>query len=388
MFVRFWKQKHGAMILLRAGGKLGIILFIIIFGVVVVSHEMGHFLLAKAHGIKVNEFSVGMGPCIFKFTKGETRYALRLLPIGGACVFEGEDGKITEEPNQENDSRTTEEEYVANTKLGARGRTFPEASVRAKFLTLFAGPGFNFILAFFMSLIIVGSIGVDMPEIAEIAEDSAAEEAGLEAGDRIVSLNGHKTHLYRDISLFSMLFEGGDITVVYHRDGQQQETVLTPKYNEEAGRYYMGIVGMTGYQKVGVIDTVKYSFYEVGYWINSTIKSLELLVRGKVSKDDVSGPVGMAQAVNTIYTESKPDGAFYVWLNMLNFAILLSANLGVLNLLPLPALDGGRIIFVLVEAVRGKPIPPEKEGFVHLIGFVALMLLMVYVFYNDLSRIF
>ena len=113
-----------------------------------------------------------------------------------------------------------------------------------------------------------------------------------------------------------------------------------------------------------------------------------MMVHGKASKDDVSGPVGMAQAVNTIYTESKPDGAFYVWLNMLNFAVLLSANLGVLNLLPLPALDGGRLVFIIVEAIRGKKIPPEKEGFVHMIGFVLLMLLMVFVFFNDITRLF
>lgn len=377
---------------------MGIILFMIIFGVVVISHELGHFLLAKAHGIKVVEFSVGMGPCLLKFTKGGTKYTLRLLPIGGACMFEGEDGKVTEgEEGGAADGESVKlsekaengaDDYVAQTKLGKNGSTFPEASVSARFLTLVAGPGFNFILAFLMSLIIVGSIGVDLPVIAGISEGGAAEAAGLSEGDSIISLNGKKMHMYRNISLFSMLYEGGPVEVVYERDGEEYTTVLTPQYSEEDGRFYMGIVGMRGYTKVGVLDTIKYSFYEVGYWVDSTVKSLEMLVRGKVTKDDVAGPVGMAQTVNTIYTESKPDGVYYVWLNMLNFAVLLSANLGVLNLLPLPALDGGRIVFVLLEAVRGKPVPPEKEGFVHMIGFVALMLLMVFVFFNDLTRIF
>ena len=139
---------------------------------------------------------------------------------------------------------------------------------------------------------------------------------------------------------------------------------------------------------MGVVGTIQYSAFEVKYVIDTTIKSLELLVKGKVGKDDVAGPVGMAQQVNQIYTESKPSGAYYILLNMLNYAILLSANLGVLNLLPLPALDGGRLVFLIIEAVRRKPVPPEKEGIVHFAGFVLLMILMVVVLFNDLSRLF
>lgn len=369
---------------MRAGVNLGILLFFVIFFVIVLSHELGHFLLAKANGISVVEFSIGMGPCLVSFSKGGTKYAIRLLPIGGACMFEGEDGKGLEDE----EDQTEAEELVKETSFEKGSIPFPKAGIMARFLTLVAGPGFNFILAFIMSVIIIASIGVDLPTIGEVQENGAASEAGLMAGDQIISLNGKKVHLYRDISLFSMLYEGGDIQVVYERDGKINQVVLTPKYDDEAKRYYMGIIGYNVYTKMGAFDTVRYSGYEVKYWIDTTIKSLEMLVRGKVSRDDVSGPVGMAQTVNTIYTESKPDGAFYIWLNMLNFAILLSANLGVLNLLPLPALDGGRIVFVIVEAIRRKPIPPEKEGLVHMIGFVALMLLMVFVFYNDLSRIF
>jgi len=364
---------------------LGIILFFVLFGVVVVSHELGHFLVGRAHGIRVKEFAVGMGPRLLHFEKNGVSYALRLFPIGGACMFDGEDGRDLEETEEEKDETDA---YISRTELGKQGYTLPEAPLGARFLTLVAGPGFNFILAFLFSLIIVGSYGVDLPVIAKLSEDGAAIEAGLKEGDTIVAFNNQKIHLYREISLFSMLYEGGTIDVTYERDGKQHHTNMTPKYSEEEGRYYMGLIGMSGYTRVSALSAVKYSFYEVGYWIDSTIKSLGLLVRGKVTKDDVSGPVGMAQTVNTIYTESKPDGIFYIWLNMLNFAILLSANLGVLNLLPLPALDGGRIIFVLIEAVRGKPIPPEKEGFVHMIGFMALMVLMIFVFYNDLTKIF
>lgn len=377
---------------------MGILLFIIIFCVVVIAHEFGHFIIAKMNGIHVVEFSVGMGPCIFSFTKGDTKYAIRLLPLGGACMFEGEDGLNLPEDESDEESvkkltgeksvKKAEDDIVHDTQLGKKSGAFPDASVWARIATVVAGPIFNFILAFFFSAIIIGSYGADMPIVQKVAEDGAAYEAGLRDGDKIVEMNGNKIHLYREVSLASMLNRGEDITVTYERGGQSYDTVITPIYDEEAGRYYMGLYGQGVYEKFSLPGTLKYSAYEVGYWIETTFMSLKMLVQGQVTKDDVAGPVGMAQTVNDIYAQSKPDGAYYVWLNMLNFAILLSANLGVLNLLPFPALDGGRLVFLLVEAVRGKPIPPEKEGIVHMIGMILLMALMVFVLFNDLSRLF
>ena len=374
---------------------MGIVLFFVIFGVVVIAHEFGHFIIAKANGISVVEFTVGMGSCIFSVKKGGTKYAIRLLPLGGACIFEGEDGieRDTEKKEAESgeaDPQQDVQQAVANTELGSKKKpgAFPDAPVFARIATVLAGPVFNFILAFLMSTIIVGSYGTDLPVVQQVSDGGAAQLAGMQDGDRILSMNGKKIHLYREISLASMLNKGEDIAVTYERDGKQYDTVIKPIYDESAGRYYMGLYGVGSYQKFGIFGTVKYSLYEVGYWINTTVKSLELLIQGQVSKDDVSGPVGMAQTVTQIYDQSKPDGIYYIWLNMLNFAILLSANLGVLNLLPFPALDGGRLVFLLVEAVRGKPVPPEKEGLVHMIGMACLMLLMVFVLYNDLTKIF
>jgi len=374
---------------------LGILLFILIFCVVVIAHEFGHFIIAKMNGIHVVEFSVGMGPCIFSFTKGETKYAVRLLPIGGACMFEGEDGlnlaQESEEKDKEEASETEKiktEDMVHTTELGKKSGAFPDAPVFARIATVVAGPFFNFILAFLFSAIIVGSYGADTPVIQKVLEDGAAYQAGLRDGDRVLEMNGNAIHLYREISFMSMLNKGEDVSVTYERDGKTHETVVSPIYDDEAGRYYMGLSGSGVYQKFDFLGTLKYSAYEVGYWIETTFKSLQMLVQGQVGKDDVAGPVGMAQTVNNIYEQSKPDGAYYVWLNMLNFAILLSANLGVLNLIPFPALDGGRLVFLLVEAVRGKPIPPEKEGIVHMIGMVLLMALMVFVLFNDLGRLF
>lgn len=374
---------------------MGIILFILIFSVVVIAHEFGHFIVAKSNGINVVEFSVGMGPCIFSATKGGTRYAIRLLPIGGACMFEGEDGKnfaddsASDGNTQENeDTQESLQSVVQETKLDQKSGAFPDASVMARIATVAAGPIFNFILAFLFALIIISSYGIDLPVIQMVAEDGAAMAAGLKDGDTILSLDNKKIHIYREISLYSMLNRGEDIAVSYERDGQIYNTVISPIYNPQEQRYYMGLYGQGQYEKQGLLGGLKYSTYEVKYWIGLTIKSLEMMVQGKVSKDDVSGPVGMAQAVDQIYNDSKPDGIYYIWLNMLSFAILLSANLGVLNLLPVPALDGGRLVFLFVELVRGKPIPPEKEGIVHLIGMACLMLLMAFVFVNDISRLF
>ncbi|MBO4337418.1 MAG: site-2 protease family protein [Lachnospiraceae bacterium] len=397
---------------LWTGKIMGIVLFFIIFALVVLVHEFGHFIIARAGGISVVEFSIGMGPCIASFERGGTRYAIRLLPIGGACMFEGEDGKYTDagksdkdEPGEDEavsetaadqkESRTAETESVESiddlvktTELGKRNMPFPEAPVFARIATVFAGPFFNFLLAFIFSMIIVGSYGADTPVVVSLSEDGAAMEAGIEVGDRILKLDDKKIHLYRDISLFSMLNHGEDISITYERGGQVNEVVVTPKYSQEDGRYYIGFRGSGVYERSNIIWTAKMSFYEVRYWIKTVVVSLEMMVAGKLSKDDVSGPVGVAKMVDEVYTESKPDGVYYILLNMLSFCVLLSANLGVMNLLPLPALDGGRLVFLLLEVLRGKPVPPEKEGVVHLVGMVCLMALMLLVFINDLSKVF
>lgn len=370
---------------------MSILLFILIFGLIVIAHEFGHMLVAKLNGIGVVEFSVGMGPVLCQFQKGGTKYALRLFPIGGACIFEGDYSNDALEEGTEKageKSLKSNDEFIANTDLDKMSGSFLEAKVGARIATVLAGPVFNFLLAFLLALIIVGGIGSDLPVIESLTEGGAAEDAGLMQGDKIISLNGKKIHLYREISFFSMLNKGEEIRVVYERDGKEYETTVTPLYNEEAGRYYMGIMGGYEYTKMDLGGTLLYSLYEVKYQVDNTIKSLQLLVKGQVERQNVSGPVGMVQVVDKIYNASKPSGAYYIFLNMISFAILLSANLGVLNLLPIPALDGGRLVFLLIEAIRRKPVPPEKEGIVHFAGFVLLMILMILVLFNDLSRIF
>lgn len=346
-----------------------IILFLLIFGIVVISHEFGHFLIGKRNGIRVVEFAVGMGPTLFSFRKGETKYSLKLLPIGGACMFDGEDGVATEDGIQDEHS-------------------FLAANVWARIATVFAGPLFNFLLAFVFSLIIVAFAGTDRPVVQMVQENSAAEKAGIMEGDEIISINGERVYLYREVSLISALNKGQSMDIVIKRDGVKQAISLIPEYSEEDGRYYMGLYGAGEYLKCNPVQVFQYGLYEVRYWVKATYKSLLMLIQGQATKDDVSGPIGIAQFVGDTYEEVKPYGISSIIFTMMNIVILLSVNLGILNLLPLPALDGGRLVFMLIEVIRGKPISPEKEGMVHFAGLVVFMILMVFVMYNDISKIF
>lgn len=346
-----------------------IILFLIIFGLVVISHEFGHYLLAKKNGIRVVEFAVGMGPTLFHFTKGETIYSLKAFPIGGACMFDGEDGVAAQDGAPDEGS-------------------FTSASVWARISSVVAGPLFNLLLAFILALILVAFCGSDRPVIQQVSSGGAAEAAGLMQGDLITEINGENIHLFRQVSLISALNKGETLHIEYERAGVKSAAVVTPVYDGDAGRYYIGLLGAGEQFKCNALEVFQYAFYEVEYWVNATFKSLGMLVTGQVKKEDVAGPVGIAQIVGDTYEEVKPYGIGSVIFSMMGIAILLSVNLGILNLLPVPALDGGRLVFLIIEAIRGKAVPPEKEGMVHLAGMVALMILMVFVLFNDISRLF
>lgn len=345
-----------------------IIIFLLIFFVIVMGHEFGHFILAKANGIRVNEFAIGMGPKIAHFKKGETDYVLRALPLGGACMFEGEDGLESE------NGKTTE-------------GNFQNAPVWARISTVVAGPVFNFILAFIFAIMVAGYAGADLPVLGDVTEGSAAQAAGMQGGDQIIRFNG-KIRLAREIQLeMALNRDGSPVDVEYVRDGKTYRTTLTPVFDQEQGRYMVGFVNYSRAVEAKGFNLLKYGWYQLRFCVKNSVMSIEALVQGKLTKDDVAGPVGMAQIVNEVREAAEPGGPLMVLMNMINLAMLLSVSLGVMNLLPLPALDGGRLVFLIVEVIRGKPIPPEKEGIIHFAGFVALMVLMVFVMFNDIQRI-
>ena len=342
---------------------MGIILAIIIFSFIVFFHEFGHFILAKKNGIDVEEFAIGMGPALCSKEYKGTKYAIRLFPIGGYCAM-GEDEAATDSPNN-----------------------FNNKSVWARISVIAAGPIFNFILAFVFAVILTAMVGYDPPVVREVEQGYPAAEAGIQKGDTIVKMGNKKINIYREISIYNQFHQGEDVEITYIHDGKKQTVTLKPKMDEESGYTRIGITG-SGNTKANIFTSIQYGVYEVKFWICTTLESLKMLITGQIGADQLSGPVGIVSVVDNTYQQSKSYGLFIVIAQMLNIAILLSANLGVMNLLPLPALDGGRLVFLFVEAIRRKRIPPEKEGYVHLVGIALLMVLMVFVMFNDIRRVF
>ena len=342
---------------------LGIIFAIIIFSFIVFFHELGHFSLAKKNGIDVEEFAIGMGPNLFSKEYKGTRYCIKLFPVGGLCMM-GEDEEATDSPTN-----------------------FNNKSVWARISVIAAGPVFNFILAFVFAVILVAMVGYDKPVISSVEEGYPAYEAGMEEGDVILKMNGKRIHVFREINAYNQFNQGKETEIVFLHEGEEKSVTLTPKMDKERNYYRFGIGG-GGNTKANVLTAVQYGVYEVKFWICTTLDSLRMLVTGKIGVDQLSGPVGIVNVVDDTYQQSKSYGLYMVAVQLLNIAILLSANLGVMNLLPLPALDGGRLVFLAIEAVRRKRIPPEKEGYVHLVGITLLMALMVFVMFNDIKRIF
>lgn len=341
---------------------MSIFIAIIIFSFIIIFHELGHFLLAKANGITVNEFCLGLGPKLIGKKIGDTVYSIRALPFGGACMMQGED-----EENEEEGS-------------------FGSKSVLARISVVAAGPVFNFFLAFLLSLIIVGAYGYDPAQISGTIEGYEAEKAGLLAGDEIVSLNNKNIHLFREIGIYLSFHGDEPVTVTYRRDGELNSCVIEPSTGEEG--YPMLGVTSVGYVKGNFLQTVKYSALEVKYWIDTTFQSLKALITGQVGLSGISGPVGIVSYIGDTYETTSKISRNAVISSLLNISILLTANLGVMNLLPIPALDGSRLVFLIVEGIRRKRVDPKREATIHLIGMAFLMALMVIVLFNDVWKLF
>ena len=340
-----------------------IVIAILVFGFIIFFHELGHFIVAKRCGVKVNEFCLGFGPRLIGIKRGETDYCLRLLPLGGACVMEGEEEDTDDE------------------------RSFLKRPIWQRALIIAAGPLFNFLLAFILAAIMIGTMGISEPVISHVTEDFPAEEAGLKEGDRIISLNNYDVHFYKEVTAFNFFNKDKPVEVTYLRDGQKYTTTIIPKYSEEDQRYILGVTGPEKRKKLNFIETIGNAFYELRYQITVTFKSLGMLVTGQVGIKDMSGPVGIVKVIGDTVKDSMPDGALYVVMNLFNITVLLSANLGVMNLIPIPALDGGRLLFILIEAISRKKVPRKVEAIVNGAGFIALMALMVVVMISDVVKV-
>lgn len=347
---------------------INVIIALLVFSAIIFFHELGHFLLAKKNGIYVQEFAVGMGPSLFSFTKAETKYSLKAIPMGGYCMMLGEEEDV-------------EDEHSFSTK-----------SVWARISVVIAGPLFNFILAFVLAIVLMGMIGYDSTRITDFSESSPAKEAGVEVGDVITYYNGSKVYNFREILVYTQFNQTGEpITLTVDRNGEEKEFIFTPEKTDTG--YLMGIYG-GGREKGNVLETLKYSVYELRYNIKTTFLSLEYLITGKLGIKNLSGPVGIVSMMSDTIDQAKESAegdasiaVLNVVLNMVNFCIMLSANLGVMNLLPLPALDGGRTVLLLVEAIFKKKIPADKEAWINTAGFMLLIGLMVVVMFQDIFKI-
>lgn len=340
---------------------MNIIIALIIFSLIILFHELGHYLLAKKNDVYVEEFSLGLGPTIIGKQIGETVYSLKALPFGGACVMRGEEEESDDE------------------------RAYNQKSVPARFAICFAGPFFNFIMAFVFSVILIALIGADIPVISKIEPDSPMSKTQFQAGESIYSLDGKRIHNFRDVSYYLYFENHGEPIIMKTRtkDGSIKEAKVTPEFSKETGSYRIGVYS-SGYVKQGIVGTVRYAFSEVRLQIKLTLLSLKMLITRQIGLNEVSGPIGIVSTIGDTYNEASPYGALVVFESMLSLTILLSANLGVMNLLPIPALDGGRCLLLFIEGIRGKSIGSKKEGALIYISFVLLLILMGVVMLKDI----
>lgn len=415
-----------------------VIAFIVIFGALVFFHELGHLIFAKRAGILCREFAIGFGPKVFSHKKAETTYTVRLLPIGGFVRMAGEDPEMVEIkpgyrigllfdndekvkkiilnnkekfpncrivevefadierdlvikgfPEDEEDNLRTfsihpQAVIVENgieSQIAPLDRQFASKTLGQRTMAIFAGPMMNFVLAFVVFIIIalLQGVATNDPKLGEITPDGAAKAAGLHKGDIIQSINGSEISSWSDVVEIIRKNPNKKLDFSLIRDGKEKEIQVTPIEKTVDGKK-MGIIGVYSPVEKSPIQAVKSGFTETYFWTKQIFVMLGKLVTGQFSINALSGPVGIYASTN----EVAKSGIFY----LMKWAGILSINLGIMNLLPIPALDGGRLMFFAVEAVRGKPVDRQKEGMVHFIGFALLMLLMLVVTWNDIQRFF
>ncbi|ACB85019.1 RIP metalloprotease RseP [Natranaerobius thermophilus] len=328
---------------------------IIIFGLLIFMHEFGHFIIAKLNKVSVLEFAMGFGPKLVGFQKGETKYSLRIIPLGGYCRMKGEDPDESDEEG-----------------------SFLKATPLQRIAILAAGSIMNFVLAIILLSTLYGTLGVpgdDPNEVGHIVEDGVADEAGIEPGDEITRVNDTEIDSWEQLVTIINENPGEELELSIHRNGDNFQLTVVPEEEPETGR---GLIGITNLQEASFFAAIRQGAEETWWFTTMIFVGLYQMITGQIEAD-VAGPVGIVHMIGEVAETGL--------VNLLPFAAFLSINLGILNLLPIPALDGSRIIFSLVELIRGRPVDPTKENFVHFIGFAFLIMLMFVILYNDLMRL-
>ncbi len=350
---------------------MSIIIAIIIFSLIITIHEFGHFIAAKLNGVKVNEFAIGMGPALLKKQKGETLYALRVFPIGGYCAMEGED------------------------KDSSDGRAFGNKAVWRRMIIVVAGVCMNMILGLILLMVQTGiSDAIVTTTVSKFEDGAVSHETGLEVGDEIIAINGMRIFTSMDMSYKFTNDEDGVYDMVVVRNGERI-SLKNVKLSTTVGEDGKEVVHYDFWVEPGKItpkSVVTQAFRQTATDARLIYISLADMLTGKYSLKDMSGPVGIVDSIgDVIDSERDQETGKINWKGLIDSVLSLSSfitiNVGVFNLLPLPALDGGRFIFLLIEAVRRKPVPPEREGMVHTIGMAALLLLMVVITVSDITKL-
>lgn len=344
-----------------------LLLFIFILGLIVLVHEFGHFFFSKLFHVHVYEFSIGMGPKIWgsKPDKGGTTYNIRAIPIGGFVSLAGED------------ALEDDKDVPVNERLYSK-------PTWQRFLIMVFGAGNNFILAF-VTLLIIGIFNgstVMTPVITKLEKDYPMYLSGIRENDKILEINGDKVSTIDDLQIYVVLAsKNEESTFLIERDGKELEYKVTPKEEkDEKGNvsYKFGIVYEPVYEH-GILNAFKFAFTKIFSLFKQMIITLKSLFTGTLGVKNLSGPVGIYSIVGT----AKESGFF----NLLSLLALLSVNVGFINLLPFPAFDGGRVLFLIIEKIKGSPVSPSVENTIHNIGFILLMILIIYITFNDILHL-
>ena len=365
---------------------------VLIFGAVIAIHEFGHFSAAKLSGIQVNEYSIGMGPALFKKIVGGTQYTLRLLPIGGYVAMEGEGSPESNAAQREQDAADEDGEEEEEDQLESwnpippdkrTGMPFPEAAIWKRAIVMAAGPLMNFVLGFvvLLGLIALRSDPIASRVIYSIADGALCGQTGLQAGDEIVAVNGRRCFIANDILYELVRTQNTQADFTVRRDGKlvQLPGVRFDSYTDENGNARMNI-GFTVYAlEKTPANVLKETVNSELYYGRIIFTSLVDLLRGRESINNLSGPVGIVSAIG--------QAASYGLTDLLELLVLITVNLGVLNLLPIPALDGGRLVFLAVEAVIRRPVSQRLQESLTLATFILLFGLMIFATYNDVLRL-
>lgn len=344
---------------------------ILVFGVLIAVHELGHFMAAKACGVRVNEFSIGMGPALWKKQKGETQYSLRLFPVGGFCAMEGE-----------------EEDSDDPTALNNQG-------FWAKLLIFAAGAAMNFIAGLLIILVLYADAqAFYVPVVAGFADGCPLESAdGLQEGDRLLRIDGEKVYVYSDISLLMGLNKTGAFDLQIERNGEVitlcDFTMERREYTDQNGKAYTGYGLYFGAEEATLGRKLSYSWNNAMDFARLVRLSLQMLVTGQAGVKDLSGPVGIVSTMTQVGEQAATTRAAVE--NIAYLAALIAVNLAVMNLLPLPALDGGKIFFLVINAVSmqlfKKQIPAKYENYIHFAGLILLLALMAVITFSDVWKL-